>query len=213
MVEIRPDVLRVIDVAVVAFAVVFPNEFPVGGDFVIDNLRLGHSLRRENRSHHCPCGREVRRFFRETHEEHPLQILQVRGQQIEFVVIDFVHPAARGECAIAFVRPLMIRTNQPPRLAAVRATDKRAPMSANIMQCANDAIVTTNNYQRITPNRNRKKFPRFNNLTRVPYKHPLPPKNPFHIRHVHRSVRVKFLRHRMPFKARGNQVVEAQRSV
>ena len=86
-------------------------------------------------------------------------------------------------------------------------------MPANIMQRADDTIVATDNYQRVASNRDRKKFPRFNNLTRVPHKHPLPPKNPLNICCVHCRVRVKLLRHRVPFAPRGNQVVEDSRSI
>ena len=81
------------------------------------------------------------------------------------------------------------------------------------MQRANDAVIAANNYQGVVPNRDRKKFPRFNNLTRVPDEHPLSLKNPLHIRHVHRGVRVKFLRHRMSLAPRGNQVSKVQRSI
>ena len=63
VIEVGLDVLRVIEVAVITFAVVFPHQFPVGFDEIVHRLRhfcANESLWLEQRSQRRAGGRQRR---------------------------------------------------------------------------------------------------------------------------------------------------------
>ena len=198
MVKIRLDVLRMIHVAVVAFAVVFPYHLPVCSNLVINNLchlRLTHPLRAHDLGHRLARSGEIRRRVREANKKHPLQILQMRGQQAKFIAIDFMHAPASDKRAVAFVCPLMIRANQPPSLAAVLPANERAAMPTDIVQRTNNTVIAANDEQWIGTDGDGKKIANLLHLAGVSNKYPLPLENAFHIGIMHLGFSVKLARH------------------
>ena len=99
MVVVGLDVLRVVEIAVVALAVVFPDEFPVGVDGVVD--RLGHlgavaTLRTKHRLDQFPRRAEVTRLLGQVHKNKAAQILGGHGRQAKRAGVQPVlHTAAR----------------------------------------------------------------------------------------------------------------------
>ena len=154
MIEVRFDVLRVIHVAVVALAVVFPDDFPVRGHIVVDDfgdlrafeaLRPGDAIDRRSRRRR---NRADRRRARRRSTRRPAHV--GRCSRPSSLLVDILlHAAAGEERAVAGVGPLMVRAHEPPCPAGWCIANLRAAMAADVPQGVDLAVVAADDDQRI----------------------------------------------------------------
>src|SRR2546422_151134 len=148
MVEVGLGVLRVIDVAVVTLAVVFPEQFPVRLDEIVHRLRhfcAGETLRLEQRRQRALGGREWNRFLRQRNENQAFNFLHVdRAEAVLRLVEICMHAAAGEQSYVEAVSPLVIRADEPAHMAALLGADPRTAMPADIVQRMDDSVIGAN---------------------------------------------------------------------
>ena len=185
MIVVSFDVLRVVEIAVVALSVVFPDKFPVGVDGVVD--RLGHlgavaTLRPKHRFDQCPRGTEVVRPLGQVHKNKAAQVFDGHGRQAKRPGVQPVlHATARQQPAILAVDPLVIRADQLPRRAAWLVAEQRATMAADVVKGPHLTVVTADHEQRVGTYVKGNVVSRFRDLTIVTHEQPALAPNPIKI--------------------------------
>ncbi len=206
MVVIGLDVLRMVAVAVVALAVVFPYEFPVGMDDVAD--RLGHlgavaTLRPKHWLRQFPRRAEVTWLLGQVHENKAAQVLERHRREAKRTGVDpILHAAARQQLAVLAVDPLVVRADQLAHRAAWLTAKKRAAMSTDVVKGPHLAVVAPDHQQRVGADVQGEEISGPGYLAIVPNEQPAPTPNPLEVGAINIVRREKLARQSPPILAR-----------
>ena len=153
-VEVRLDVLRVPRRAVVALAVVLPDELPVRVDLVLDGLgdaRAVEALRRARLDEPPAQARRTRGRFGERHVDEAGHHFGVHGLQAQRGLVDaVVHAVACDQLAVARVRPAVIRADDRAQMPGVLAAELGAAVAADVVERAHGAVVAADHQRRVS---------------------------------------------------------------
>src|SRR5262249_9693351 len=138
-IKVRLNVLWMIDVAMVTFAVVFPHNLPIGLDRVVsirrhlganETVRVGHGNDGTSRS-------KIWRRVGLANEKKAGYLFDADGLKPQLRSIDaVVHAAAACQLACSSISPLMVRANNGTTdVARLFGKQHRPSMAANIVKC------------------------------------------------------------------------------
>src|SRR5450432_3354649 len=164
--------------AVIALAIVLPHELPVGlfddGRFE-RHLRLMQLMGQKVRFDMPPNGFEVRRRAAQAKPDIAAYARAVDGLQAVLRLIELAAHVPRGnQPSVERVRPLMIRTYETRRGAALRGADSRAAMPARIVECTQSAFAVVHDDDRILSDLNRHVVAGAGNLAVMADEQPIP---------------------------------------
>ena len=144
---------RMIAGAVIALAVVLPDELPVAlfHDGALEgDLRLGQPVRPEIGLHQRAERREVGRLVGQADEDIAADALAGDRLQPVVALVEAVsHLAGEEQGAVEVVGPLVIGTDEPRRGALVGRADAAAAMAAGIVEGADAAFAVANDHHRV----------------------------------------------------------------
>ena len=209
MIEIGFDVLRVVDVAMVAFAIVFPDQFPICIYEVIDgasNFSVFKTLGPRQFSKYFISQIKIRRVRAERNEEQTFGFPQFNPAQPESGFIERVLHACRMEqCAVQLVGPAMIGTHQLFGVAAGIFTEEGTTMATDVMQRMGLALVIANEDNGIRIQLQSKPVAGFRDFAGMPGKKPTFAPNQVDIGLVNFRIRIKTAQQAMAARLLGEQ--------
>ena len=204
MIVIGLDVLRVVQVAVITLAVVFPDEFPVGAHGVVDrlgNLCAIDALRLKHRLQLLACRVKIDRAIIEIHENESAQILRRHRQQAKRVAVQLlVHTPAGQQFAVPAVDPLVVGADELPCRAARLAAEQRAAMTADVVKSPHDAVLPPDDDQRVGAHVKGEVIPGAGDLAVMPGKEPALPPHPVKVGLIDFVRGEKFTRQTTPLR-------------
>ena len=139
--------------AMIAFAVVFPDELPVAlldDCALVGNLGVTQPVRQEIGFHHRPERREIHRLVGETDEDVAAGAfagdrLQGKARRVEILT----HLARVKEGAVKVIGPLVIGAHELGRRPAMLLAHPAAAMAAGIVQRIDLAVIAAHDDHRI----------------------------------------------------------------
>ncbi len=138
VIEVGFDILRVVDIAVVAFPVILPDQFPIGIDLKIHdlgNLATRQALRLGNRGNRLVGGFKVDWHLRQADEDQPLHLAGMGGMQAKLGFIQAcLHATLEQQAAIAIIGPLVVRADKAFYGALRLLADDRSAVAADIVK-------------------------------------------------------------------------------
>src|SRR6266850_3412065 len=148
MIEVGLDILRMVRVAMVAFAIIFPHNLPIRVDGIIDNLchpGAAKSLRTRHGAEHFLRPSELGWMRRKAEVNQSFDFFDrdLMKTQLRFVEV-LLHSAATEQRSFAIIDPLMVRADDSIQCARGLGAKACAPMAANVMQSVNAAIFRSN---------------------------------------------------------------------
>ena len=163
--------------AVVALAVVFPDQFPIGllNDGGLErNLGLMQLVRQKVRLDVPSNGLEVRRHLAQADPDIAARARAVDRFQAMLRFVEFTaHVARRNQAPVECVGPLMIGTHQPRRRPALGGTNPRSAMPASVVEGAQSAVAVAQDDDRILADLHRQEVPRVRHLAIVAHEQPI----------------------------------------
>ena len=215
VVEVGFDILRVIEVAVVTFAVVLPNHLPVRAHQVVGHfrhLRAPESLRLDQRRQQ-PAGRlERNRFLAERYENQAFDFLDVRGPEAELRLFETgLHAAAGEQLSVERVSPLMIGTNQARNVPCGFSADNGTAMAADVVMRVNCAFLAANDHQRVGVQFESEVVSGPGNFAGVTGEQPIGPPDPRDVQLVNFVIPIKLPR-QGPARAAGREQLVVRRA-
>ena len=171
------DQLRMVGGAVIALAVVLPDELPVrlfddGG--LERHLALVQVVRQEIRLDVSADRLEIRRDLGEAHTDVAADARAVHDMQSVLRAVEsLTHVARREQASVEVICPLMVRTHQPRRRATLRRADPRAPMAARIVKGVQLAVAVADHHHGILSDLHRQIIARIRHFTIVADEQPI----------------------------------------
>ena len=203
-----------VDVAVEAFAIVLPHQFPVRRNHVVGDLRdfrATEPLRREHRRQQRARRGEVRRLAGEADENQSIGLLDAHRMQAVGALVELLHAAAVAKLAVESISPLVIRADEHPRLPARFGGNHRPAMPAHIVMRGQRAVFLADDDRGAGSDLVHKVLAGFANLATVAGEEPaaLPEQIEFDV--VKRSGRIKSPRQAVTWTVRSDQVAERRK--
>ena len=150
--------LRMVAGAMVAFAVVFPDELPVAflNDGALEgDFRFGKAMRQQIGLDHGAHRHEIGRLLGEADEDVAADALTGDGLQAELGLVEaFGHLPGEQQSPVQLVGPLMVGADQLGGGALLRGADAAATMPAGIVEGLDLALLVANDHHRIVADLN-----------------------------------------------------------
>ena len=171
------DQLGMICGAVIALAVVLPDQLPIGlfDDGRLEgNLGLMQFMRQKVRLDVFANRLEIRRLGGETNPDITADTRAVDRPQTMLRFVEFAaHVARRDQAAVERIGPLMVGADETRSRAVLRGADSRASVSAGVMEGVQRAFAVAHHQNRILADLYRQVVARIRDLAVVPHEQPV----------------------------------------
>ena len=211
MIEVGFYVLRVVHIAMEAFAVILPDQLPIGVDLKIHdlgNFGARDALWHGDRGNRLISGFKVYRDLSQADEDQPLHLAGMGRVQPELGFVQIgLHAPLEQQMASAVIGPLVIGADESFYIALRLLADDRSAVTTDIIQSIYLTIVSADHNDRIPIHFIEEIVARIGDLAGMAGEEPALPPDGFHFELIKQFVMIERARQAMTGLAGVHQIL------